>query len=122
MTFCGKFFVSQYQKHRMGTFLCFRTFLLSESFLDKMGGGCITIFPQKFLLHIPGKKRTGIFECFTDFGYRKTFCIGGVSHDFLSKFYCLTLPKNFAREPFCVSNIFLYRKFMDKKDAVGGIS
>ena len=56
MTFCGKFFVSQYQKLRMGTFLCFRSFLLTDNFLNKLGGGCITIFPQKFLSRIPGKK------------------------------------------------------------------
>ena len=55
MTFYGKFFVPQYQKLPMGTFLCFRTFLLSESFLDKVGGGCITIFPQKFLCTFPEK-------------------------------------------------------------------
>ena len=106
MTFCGKFFVSQYQKFRMGTFLCFRNFLLSEIFPDKIGGVCLTILRQKFLSRIPGKKRTGIFECFTDFGYRKTFCIGRVSHDFFSIFFCLTPPKNLAGEPFCVSKIF----------------
>ena len=41
MIFCGKFFVSQYQKLLTGTFL------LSENFLDKMGEGSITIFQQK---------------------------------------------------------------------------
>ena len=41
MTFCGKFSVSQYQKLLTGTFL------LSESFVDKMGEGNITIFQQK---------------------------------------------------------------------------
>ena len=87
MTFCGKFFVSQYQKFRMGTFLCFRNFLLSEIFPDKIGGWCLTIIRQKFLSHIAERKRTGIFECFTDFGYRKTFCIGRVSHDFFRSFF-----------------------------------
>ena len=47
MTFCGKFFVSQYQKHRMGTVLCFRTFLLSENLLYKIAGGSIMIPRRK---------------------------------------------------------------------------
>ena len=31
-------------------------------------------------------------------------------HDFPSKFVCLTIPKRFAEEPFCVSENFGYRK------------
>ena len=42
-------------------------------------------------------------------------------HDFLSKLFCLTVPKNFVGEPFCVSQSFLYRKkFMDKRGGGGG--
>ena len=40
-----------------------------------------------------------------NFGYRKKFCIGGY-HDFLSKNFCPKTPKNFVRDPLCVSEIF----------------
>ena len=33
-------------------------------------------------------------------------------HDFLSKKFCLTVPKNFVGEPFCVSKNFWYRKIL----------
>ena len=99
MTFCGKFFVSQYQKLRMGTFLFFRTFLLSEIFLEKMVGGCITIFPQKFLSHIAERKRTGIFEYSADFGCLINFCIGGVSHNFFRRFFVSHYRKTSQRNP-----------------------
>ena len=37
-------------------------------------------------------------------------------HDFLSTIFCLTGPKNFLRETFCVSENFWYRKiFMDRR-------
>ena len=35
---------------------------------------------------------------------------GGGYHDFLSKLFCLTVPKNFVGEPFCASQAFQYRK------------
>ena len=46
-----------------------------------------------------------------NFGYRKKFCIGGY-HDFLSKKFRLTVPKNFVGEPFCVSKKICYRKII----------
>ena len=33
-------------------------------------------------------------------------------HDFLSKNFCLTVPKNFVVEPFSVSLIYVSKKFM----------
>ena len=33
-------------------------------------------------------------------------------HDFLLKKFCLTVPKNFVEEPFCVSKNFCYRKML----------
>ena len=44
------------------------------------------------------------------FGYRKKICIGGY-HDFLSKKFCLTVPKKFVGEPFCVSKKSGIEKF-----------
>ena len=39
------------------------------------------------------------------------------SFDFLSKFFCLTVPKNFLGEPFCA---VFQQKFVDKRG--GGVS
>ena len=42
-----------------------------------------------------------------NFWYRKNLRIrGGGYHDFLSKLFCLTVPKNFVGEPFCASQNF----------------
>ena len=39
-----------------------------------------------------------------------------IYHNFLSKTFRLTVPKNFVREPFCVSKIFWNRRiFMDRR-------
>ena len=122
MTFCGNIFVSHDQKLRMGAFLFFRTFLLSEIFLEKMVGGCITIFPQKLLSHIAERKRTGIFECSTDFGCRKSFCIGGVSHDFFRRFFVSHYRKTSQGKPSVFQKFSGIEKIMDKKDGVVGIS
>ena len=52
-------------------------------------------------------------------GIEKFFCMSEKGyHDFLSKIFCLTGPKNFVRGPFCVSEIFWYgkkNKLMDKR-------
>ena len=49
-------------------------------------------------------------------GIEKILSLRGSCHDFLSNFFCLTGPKNFVMEPFCVSENFWYRKsFMDRR-------
>ena len=60
--------------------------------------------------HGTARRRTGIFECFTDFGYGTNLYVRGVSHDFLSNIFCLTVPKFLAGEPFCVSENIRYRR------------
>ena len=49
---------------------------------------------KNFLSHSAEKLRRGIFQCFSNFGYSKILCITGVYHDFLSKNFCLTVPKS----------------------------
>ena len=83
----------------------------------KRGGGGYQDFPSKiFCLTVP-KIFVGEPFCVSqNFWYRKNLWIrggggdgggGGVGgggreyHDFLSNFFCLTVPKNFVREPFC---------------------
>ena len=48
----------------------------------------------------------------------------GGHHDFLSKICCLTIPKNFVEEPFCVSESFWYRKMLRirERERAGGAS
>ena len=42
-------------------------------------------------------------------------------HDFQMEIFCLTEPKNFAEEPFCVAETFWYRK-MSRRVREGGIT
>ena len=47
------------------------------------------------------KNFRGTFYCCISFGYRKSLNNGGgESHDFPSKFFCLTVPEYFVGEPF----------------------
>ena len=69
--FCRKFFVSQERNEN----LCRGTLLFSIKFLVS----------KKFMDKRGGERRGG----------------GREYHDFLSKIFCLTVPKNFIGEPFC---------------------
>ena len=40
-------------------------------------------------------------------------------HNFLSKICCLTVPKNFVGEPFCVSEKCCYRKMLGTRQGAG---
>ena len=40
-------------------------------------------------------------------------------HDFQLKNFCLTAPKNFVEEPFCVSENFWYRKMLGIREGAG---
>ena len=42
-------------------------------------------------------------------------------HDFQMEIFCLTEPKNFVEEPFCVAENFWYRK-MSRREREGGSS
>ena len=71
---------------------------------------------ENFLPHSAEIFCRGTLQCFINFGYRKTLCLWGEYHDFLLKICCLTVPKIFVGEPFCVSQKFLVsKKFMDKR-------
>ena len=40
-------------------------------------------------------------------------------HDFPLKNFCLTVPKNFVEEPFCVSENLWYRKMLGLREGAG---
>ena len=87
-------------------------FWVSENFwyrkvLGIKEGTGITIFRQNcFCLTVP-KISVGewILYCCNNFGYRKSLDKRGGGgreyHNFLSKSFCLTVPKNFVEEPVC---------------------
>ena len=56
------------------------------------------------------KNCTGIFRCFTDFGYRRILCIREVGDDVLSEFICLTVQIKLIGVPSCVRQTSWYRK------------
>ena len=117
-SFYRKFFVSQYGKTswRNPSVLCFRKFPVAK-FMDKRGGGVSTFSVENFLSHSFEKFRRGTVMCFTNFLVSKKFMdrrVGGGReyHDFLSKNFCLTVPKKFVVEPFSVSFIYVSKKLM----------
>ena len=78
----------------------------------------ISRFSRETLLsHSTGKLRREPFCVSQRFWYRESLMDRrGVGrneyHDFLSKNFCLTVPKNFVGEPFSVSQSFCYRKIL----------
>ena len=72
--------------------------------MNKRGGGGVEKFSvENFLSHSTETFRRGTLLCCVseNFGYRKNLCFRGLCHDFPSKIFCLTVPKNFVGEPFC---------------------
>ena len=76
------------------------------------GDGVSRFFVKSFLSHTAEKFRRGTLWCVTNSGYRKISCLRGLCQDFLSNFFCLTVPKKFVGESFSVSENFWYRKIL----------
>ena len=70
-------------------------------------GGVSRLSVENFLSHSAESFRRGVLYCCDNSGYRKSLDKrgGGEYQDVLSKFFCLTVPKHFAGEPFSVSLI-----------------
>ena len=101
-----KIFCLSAKKIRWGTLRCFRKFRVSKNFMHKKG---ISLFSVEiFLSHSAKKIRRGILLYFEKILVSKMF----MHHDFPSKMFSLTVPTNFAGEPFCVSENFWYRKLL----------
>ena len=87
-----------------GTLLCFRKFGVSKNFMPKREISPFSI--ENLLSHSTEKLRRGTLLCFTKFLISKKIMDkrgggGREYHDFLSKIFCLTVPKNFVEEPVC---------------------
>ena len=112
--FRSKFFVSVPKKFRWGTLRYLTNFRVSKNFLHE---GVSTIFCRLFNISQYRNLRWGTIHCFINFGYQKVLCTRWVYHDFLSKFFCLTVPKNFIGGLFCISENSWYRKSL----SIGGL-
>ena len=76
--------------------------------MNKRGEGVSRFSVENFLSHSTKKFRWGTLRCIRKFPVAKKFMDnrgGGEYQDFPSKFFCLTVPKNFVGEPFRVSLI-----------------
>ena len=73
---------------------------------------------EDFLSQSAKKGRGGTLLHFIEFGYRKKLCFRGKCHDFLSKFFCLTVPENFVGEHFILSLISGIEKIYASKGYV----
>ena len=104
-----------------------RTFCLSNEFcyqkFSSKGGGELHCFVENFFFSQDRKVSPGNHSVFHKVLRAKKFLGmgGGSYHDFPSKSFCLTVPKNFVGEQSCVSKNFLYRTFSCKR-AGGGAS
>ena len=90
-------------------------FLVSKTFMDKRGEGVSRFSVQNFLSLSAEKFCSETFQCVSNFVYRKILCFRELCHDFVLKFFCLTVPKNFIREPFCA----VFQKISGSEKAYG---
>ena len=96
------FFSHSTEKFRRGTPLCFKKNRVSENPIHNNGISMISI--EKILSHSAEKIRRGPFPCFRKLRVSEIFMDkrrGGLSQ-FFSK-VCLTVPKKFVGQHFCVS-------------------
>ena len=104
-------------KLRNGTRLSFTKILVSRNFMNKRGGGGVTIFrPNCFFFTVPNPFVGEPFCVSESFGYQKASWIkgeGGVAreyHIYLPKIFCLTVPKKYRRGTLCRVTKFRCRK------------
>ena len=100
--FSRTFYVSQCRKTSWACLQCFRKIGVSKNFMHNRG---ITSFRRKFFVSQCRKISWACLQCFRKIGVSKNFMHNRGYHKFPSKFFCLTVPKNFVKEPFGVSLI-----------------
>ena len=75
-------------------------FMVAKRFLVKKGG--VPRFSVEILFsHSAEKFRRGTLQCVMNFRYRQNLCFRVLCHDFPSKMFGLTVPKQFVEEHFC---------------------
>ena len=89
--------------------------------MDKRRGLCITILCQSLCLRVP-KFFVGQIFCVSEkIGYRKKLRIIRGLHYYLLILFCSTVPKNFVRKHFGISENFCFRNFFFD-ERLGGLS
>ena len=92
--------------------------------IDRRGGGVSNVSVENFLSHSTEKLRKVTLLCFTKFLVSKKIIDkrrggggggGREYHIFLSKFFCLTVPKFFVGQPFCP----VFRKIYVSEEVCG---
>ena len=106
----GNFLSHTAEMHREGTLLCFRKFRASKNFMHIKGVSRFAV--DNFQSHSPEKLRGGTLLSFRKILVWKRFWIRGWYHVFPSETFSLTVPKNFVREPFGVSENLKCRKIL----------
>ena len=120
--FLSNFLSQRTEKLRWGTLLGFKKFVISKDFMDKRGVGRkgVSRLLVKYFLNYSAEKvhRVTLYSVFRILvsNIDKFVSARGLCHVFLSKFFCLAVLKNFVGEPFCVSQIFVYRKMLAMKE------
>ena len=79
--------------------LCFRKFQVAKKFMDRREG-IIKISRENFCILVPKKLVGQPFSLPLNSSIEKIFCFRGLYHVFLSKIFCLTVPKHFVEELF----------------------
>ena len=105
--FSVKNFWSKCRKISYGNPLVCHYFRVSKNFMLKRVMSLFSV--EIFFVSRYRKKMLQQIGVSENFGYRKNF-LQRWDHDFLSTIFCLREPKNFVREPFCVSENFWYKK------------
>ena len=80
--------------------------------------GVSRFFVGFFLSDSAEKFRMGTHQCVINFGYRKILGFRELCHDFVSKLFCLTLPKKFVEKPFW--SLLLKISGLEKKIRIRG--
>ena len=113
--FLSKSFVSQCRKLLWASLQCFRN-LGYRKILCNMGG--ITIFRRNFFVSQCWKILGATLQNFKKIEVSKNFMHNRGYHNFPSKKFCLTVPKNFVRESYCFWENFWFQKVLWMKKRV----
>ena len=106
--FCvGNFLSHSTKKFRRGALLCQK--ISGLKILHKI---VYHDFVENWFSHSTENFRRRTLHSSENFFYRKFFWVGRGYHDFLSKLFCLTVPKKFLVGPFC------FRNFQDWKNCI----
>ena len=116
------FYLTEPKKLRQGTILCFRKFLVGKKISWTRGEREVSRFSvQKFLSHCTKIFHLRTLWCFRKIPLSKFFMhrrgeASRVCRKFLSH---ITEMKSFVKEPFCLPEIFWYRKkIMEKRGLI----